>query len=102
VLLLGAAPHPSLSPPPPTFSPSLGTPHHRRHRPEEEELASFGRPDATIYNAGAFPANRFTSYMTSSTSIDISFAKKEVVSSGLGGGVVVAGWFVIKGPAPLA
>ena len=29
-------------------------------RPTEEELANFGKPDFTIYNAGAFPANRFT------------------------------------------
>lgn len=48
-------------------------------RPSEEELANFGRPDFTVYNAGAFPANRFTSYMTSGTSVDISFAKRELV-----------------------
>jgi phosphoenolpyruvate carboxykinase (ATP) len=38
-------------------------------RPTEEELANFGQPDFTIYNAGAFPANRYTSFMTSSTSV---------------------------------
>src|SRR5580765_5446402 len=27
-------------------------------RPTKEELAGFGQPDFTIYNAGAFPANR--------------------------------------------
>ncbi len=32
------------------------------------------------FNAGAFPANRFTSYMTSSTSIDVSFKHREMVS----------------------
>jgi phosphoenolpyruvate carboxykinase (ATP) len=52
-------------------------------RPSEEELASqFGRPDFTIFNAGAFPANRFTSYMTSPTSVDISFARGEMVILG--------------------
>ena len=41
-------------------------------RPTDEELATFGRPDFTIFNAGAFPVNRFTSYMSSSTSVDLS------------------------------
>lgn len=41
-------------------------------RPTDQELATFGRPDFTIFNAGAFPVNRFTSYMSSSTSVDIS------------------------------
>jgi phosphoenolpyruvate carboxykinase (ATP) len=49
-------------------------------RPTEEELANqFGRPDFTILNAGAFPANRYTSYMTSSTSVDISLSRREMV-----------------------
>ncbi|KDD73382.1 phosphoenolpyruvate carboxykinase, partial [Helicosporidium sp. ATCC 50920] len=51
-------------------------------RPSQEELASFGTPDFTIYNAGAFPANRRTSYMTSSTSIDMSFKHREMVILG--------------------
>lgn len=51
-------------------------------RPSEEELADFGKPEFTIYNAGAFPANRFTSYMTSTTSIDISIEHKEMVILG--------------------
>ena len=42
----------------------------------------FGAPDFTIYNAGAFPANRYTSYMTSSTSIDVSLKHKEMVILG--------------------
>ena len=41
-------------------------------RPTDEELVNFGKPDFTIFNAGAFPANRFTSYMSSSTSVDIN------------------------------
>jgi ATP-dependent phosphoenolpyruvate carboxykinase len=41
-------------------------------RPTEAELATFGRPDFTIFNAGAFPCNRYTSYMTSSSSVDVN------------------------------
>ncbi|KAJ1788447.1 Protein kinase C-like 1, partial [Coemansia sp. RSA 2399] len=37
-------------------------------RPTQEELDNFGEPDFTIVNAGQFPANRFTSGMTSATS----------------------------------
>ncbi|KAK9451849.1 ATP-utilizing phosphoenolpyruvate carboxykinase [Limtongia smithiae] len=51
-------------------------------RPTKEELKTFGRPDFTIYNAGAFPANRFTSGMTSSTTVDINFQEKEMVILG--------------------
>ena len=51
-------------------------------RPTEEELASFGEPDCTIYNAGAFPANRHTVGMTSKTSVDLSLESKEVVILG--------------------
>jgi phosphoenolpyruvate carboxykinase (ATP) len=40
-------------------------------RPTEEELESYGEPDYVIYNAGAFPANRLTVGMSSSTSIDV-------------------------------
>lgn len=32
--------------------------HNMLIRPSEAELAAFGTPDFTIYNAGAFPANR--------------------------------------------
>ena len=41
-------------------------------RPSAAELAAFGKPDFTIFNAGAFPVNRYTSYMSSSTSIDLN------------------------------
>ena len=41
-------------------------------RPTEQELAEFGKPDFTIFNAGAFPVNRYTSYMSSSTSVDVN------------------------------
>ncbi|KAK9240215.1 ATP-utilizing phosphoenolpyruvate carboxykinase [Lipomyces kononenkoae] len=51
-------------------------------RPTPEELKSFGKPDFTIYNAGAFPANRYTSGMTSSTTVDINFEDHEMVILG--------------------
>ena len=50
--------------------------------PTEEELANFGEPDYVIYNAGSFPANRYTSKMTSKTSIDVHLEKKEIVILG--------------------
>lgn len=51
-------------------------------RPTQEELANFGEPDFVIYNAGAFPANRYSEYMTSSTSINVSFKHNEMVILG--------------------
>lgn len=50
--------------------------------PTAEELDNFGQPDYVIYNGGSFPANRFTSKMTSKTSIDINLEKGEVVILG--------------------
>eukprot|EP01027_Heterolobosea_sp_BB2_P026996 GEZU01042148.1.p1 GENE.GEZU01042148.1~~GEZU01042148.1.p1 ORF type:complete len:587 (+),score=241.51 GEZU01042148.1:203-1963(+) len=46
------------------------------------ELAEFGDPDYIIYNAGQFPANRYTKGMTSSTSVSINFARREMVILG--------------------
>ncbi len=51
-------------------------------RPTEEELAAFGEPDFVVYNAGAFPANRLTSGMTSKTSISLSLEEREMVILG--------------------
>ncbi len=51
-------------------------------RPTAEELHSFGTPDVTIYNAGRFPANRYTSGMTSKTSIDLNLESGEMVILG--------------------
>ncbi len=51
-------------------------------RPTREELSTFGTPDFTIYNAGAFPANRLTSGMGSTTSIALSFEDRELVILG--------------------
>ena len=51
-------------------------------RPTEEELANWGEPDFIIYNAGQFPANRFTTGMTSTTSVEIYFKRMEMVILG--------------------
>src|SRR3954468_7057350 len=51
-------------------------------RPTKEELASFGVADFVIYNAGAFPANKLTTGMGSTTSIDLSIEDKELVILG--------------------
>ena len=56
--------------------------HNMLIRPTAEQLASFGEPDYVIYNAGGFPANKHTAGMTSPTSIDLSFAKREFVILG--------------------
>ncbi|KAI3962823.1 hypothetical protein MKW92_033427 [Papaver armeniacum] len=56
--------------------------HNMCIRPTEEELENFGTPDFTIYNAGKFPCNRYTHYMTSSTSIDLNLARREMVILG--------------------
>jgi len=53
-------------------------------RPTSEELEDFGRPDFVVFNAGSFPANRYTTGMTSKTSIDISFERREMVILGTG------------------
>ncbi len=50
--------------------------------PTADELADFGEPDFTIYNAGQFPANKLTTSMTSKTSIDLCFEEKEMVILG--------------------
>ena len=51
-------------------------------RPTPQELASFGTPDVTIYNAGAFPANRLTAGMGSTTSVALSLEERELVILG--------------------
>jgi len=56
--------------------------HNMLIRPTVEELADFGEPDCVILNAGAFPANRYTTGMTSKTSVDLSLERKEVVILG--------------------
>ncbi|MDQ3037235.1 MAG: phosphoenolpyruvate carboxykinase (ATP) [Myxococcota bacterium] len=56
--------------------------HNMLIRPTQTELASFGEPDYVILNAGEFSANRYTSGMTSKTSVALNFAKKEFVILG--------------------
>jgi phosphoenolpyruvate carboxykinase (ATP) len=56
--------------------------HNMLIRPTHEQLAEFGEPDAVIYNAGQFPANRLTSGMTSKTSIDLCLESRELVILG--------------------
>ncbi|MEZ6136609.1 MAG: phosphoenolpyruvate carboxykinase (ATP) [Pirellulaceae bacterium] len=51
-------------------------------RPTDEQLRDFGEPDYVIYNAGHFPANRYTSEMSSTTSVDLSFEQREFVILG--------------------
>src|SRR6202140_5083560 len=56
--------------------------HNMLIRPTNEELANYGDPDYVIYNAGAFPANRLTAGMSSTTSIDVLFESREMVILG--------------------
>jgi len=42
----------------------------------------FGAPDFIIYNAGCFPANRYTKGMSSSTSVCMHFRRGEMVILG--------------------
>src|SRR5262249_20099282 len=56
--------------------------HQMLIRPTDEQLENFGNPDFVIYNAGRFPANRYTTGMTSKTSVDVSFENGEVVILG--------------------
>ncbi len=56
--------------------------HNMMIRPTQEELIEFGEPDYVIYNAGEFPANPYTTYMNSRTSVDVSFERKEFVILG--------------------
>ncbi|KAG6493215.1 hypothetical protein ZIOFF_048192 [Zingiber officinale] len=55
---------------------------HRCIHTTLEELEDFSTPDFTIYNAGQFPCNRYTHYMTTSTSIDLNLDRKEMVILG--------------------
>ena len=50
-------------------------------RPTKEELANFGKPDFTIYNAGAFPADRLTTG-GSTTSVALNLESRELIILG--------------------
>ena len=56
--------------------------HNMLIRPTDAELEEYGAPDFTIYNAGAFPANRFANNVTSSTCVAINLRSKEMVILG--------------------
>jgi len=56
--------------------------HNMLIRLTAEELDAFGEPDFTIFNAGSFPANRYTTGMTSPTSVSVSFERREMVILG--------------------
>ena len=56
--------------------------HNMLIRPTDAELETFGEPEFVIYNAGGFPANRHTQGMTSTTSVDLSFERREFVILG--------------------
>ncbi|KAJ9709686.1 hypothetical protein PVL29_001256 [Vitis rotundifolia] len=45
-----------------------------------EELENFGTSDFIVYNAGQLPCNRYTYCMTSSTSVDLNLAMREMVN----------------------
>lgn len=50
--------------------------------PTQEELKDYGEPDCLIINAGKFPANKFTTGMTSDTSVILNLEEKEIVILG--------------------
>ena len=56
--------------------------HNMLIRVPKDELKDFGEPDYTVFNAGKFPANRYTSKMTSKTSVSLCFNRKEFVILG--------------------
>jgi len=56
--------------------------HNMLIRPSDEELESFGPPDYVIFNAGQFPANPYTSHVTSTTSVNLNFNTQEFVILG--------------------
>ncbi len=56
--------------------------HNMLIRPDEEQLATFDEPDFVVFNAGGFPANRYTSGMSSKTSVDLSFHERQLVILG--------------------
>lgn len=56
--------------------------HNMLIRPTEDELKNFGEPDWIIYNAGKAPADPHVEGVTSETSIDFNFKKKEIAILG--------------------
>lgn len=56
--------------------------HNMLIRPTAEELASFGEPDYVVFNGGGFPANRYTTGMTSKTSVSLHLGQRKFVILG--------------------
>jgi len=56
--------------------------HNMLIRPTAAELADFGEPDYVVFNGGGFPANRYTTGMTSTTSVDLNIGSREFVILG--------------------
>ncbi len=56
--------------------------HNMLIRPTQEQLASFGDPDYVIFNAGGFPAGQFTEGLSSKTSVNLHFGRREFVILG--------------------
>ncbi|MBQ7110113.1 MAG: phosphoenolpyruvate carboxykinase (ATP) [Thermoguttaceae bacterium] len=56
--------------------------HNMLIRPTEEELANFGEPDFVVFNAGQFKADPTTESLTTPTSVDLSFERREFVILG--------------------
>jgi len=56
--------------------------HNMLIRPTARELAEFGSPDYTIYNAGSFPADPEVDGLTSDTSVALNFDSRELVILG--------------------
>lgn len=51
-------------------------------RPTQQELANFGTPDYILYNAGCTDADKSIEGISSSTSIQLSFERKEILIFG--------------------
>jgi phosphoenolpyruvate carboxykinase (ATP) len=56
--------------------------HNMLIRPSKEELAAFGNPDYVVFNAGSFPANRYTRGMNSDTSVVLHLKRQQFVILG--------------------
>jgi len=56
--------------------------HNMLIRPSNEQLDNFGEPDYVIFNAGQHPADPLTKHMTSKTSVELNFDRKEFVILG--------------------